>query len=98
MPLGAVQHGDISVTKQEWLEHVSSIPCVVCGQFNVETHHIEDVRDELSDYAVAALCAECHRGANGVHGLSRRGFERRTKLSQLDLVKRTIAAAVKELG
>ena len=85
------------MNKSSWLELVSSLSCVVCGARPVEVHHIEDVRDELSDYAVAALCPECHRGYQGVHGLSRRGFERRTKLSQLDLLKRTIKAIAKEL-
>jgi len=85
------------MNKSAWLDAVSSLDCVVCGRRPVEIHHIEDVRDNLSDYAAAALCFECHRGAGGVHGLSRRGYERRTKLSQLDLLKRTIAAVAKTL-
>ena len=85
------------MNKSAWLELVSSLPCVVCGARPVSVHHIEDVRDELSDYATVALCYDCHQGPNGVHGLSRRGFERRTKLSQLDLLKRTIKAIAREM-
>lgn len=87
----------VKMTKAQWLEAVSACPCVVCGAFGVEIHHIESVRDELSDFGVAALCPECHRGPLGVHGSSRRGFEMRTKLSQLDLLKRTIKAVAREL-
>ena len=85
------------LNKAKWLELVSSLSCVVCGARPVEIHHTESSRDSLSDYHVAALCHECHQGPIGVHGLHRMGFERRTKLSQIDLVKRTIAAAIKEL-
>ena len=85
------------MNKSEWLEKVSECSCVVCGARPVEIHHIESVRDNLSDYAVAALCVECHLGANGVHGSSRMGFERRTKISQIDLVKRTIKQVVQNL-
>ena len=85
------------MNKYDWIEAVSALPCVVCGARPVSVHHIEDVRDEFSDYAVAALCYDCHQGPAGVHGLSRRGFERRTKLSQLDLLKRTIQAVVKNI-
>lgn len=80
------------MNKSQWLEAVSELDCVVCGRRPVSIHHIESHRDALSDYAVAALCYDCHQGPNGVHGLSRRGYEARTKLSQLDLVKRTIQA------
>ena len=45
----------------------------------------------------AAELHECHQGSIGVHGLHRIGFERRTKLSEVDLVKRTLAAVVKEM-
>jgi hypothetical protein len=80
------------MNKSDFLEAVSSLDCVVCGARPVEIHHIESIRDNDSDYLCAALCPECHRGHNGVHGSSRMGFERRTKISQTDLVKRTIKA------
>lgn len=86
------------MNKSDWLERVSSLPCVVCGARPTEIHHPETNRDELSDWYVAALCAQCHRGPIGVHGSHRMGFERRTKISEIDLVKRTIAGAMKTVG
>lgn len=78
------------------LERVHEIPCVVCvkmglqPKFPVTAHHLESVRDALSDYAAVALCHEHHQGKNGIHGLSRRGFEMKYKLSELDLLKMTL--------
>ena len=85
------------MNKSEWLDRISALDCVVCGARPVEIHHPETRRDALSAYYVAALCHDCHQGPIGVHGLHRMGFERRTKLSEIDLVKRTIAAVVKEM-
>jgi hypothetical protein len=50
-------------------------------------HHLEFVRDEMADYAAIPICVECH--AN-LHRLSRRGFERQTKLTPIDLLAGTI--------
>jgi hypothetical protein len=85
-----------SVNAEAWLELVHSVPCVVCGKYGVEAHHLESDRDSMSHFLTAALCADCHRGPLGVHGSSRMGFERRTKITQLDLLKRTIKAIAKE--
>ena len=85
------------MNSSDFLDHISALDCVVCGSRPVEIHHIESVRDNDSDFLVAALCADCHRGPVGVHGSSRMGFERRTKISQTDLVKRTIKALWKSL-
>lgn len=62
----------------------------------VEAHHLEAVRDSESDYAAIPVCAEHHRGPNGIHGLSRRGFEARYKLSPIDLLALTIRAMEQE--
>jgi hypothetical protein len=84
------------VSARDHLERVHEIPCVVCVKmgtaptFPVTAHHLESVRDELSDYATVALCPQHHQGANGIHGLSRRGFEMKYKLSELDLLKLTL--------
>jgi hypothetical protein len=32
------------------------------------------------------LCREHHQGPNGIHGLRRRGFEMRYKLTSIDLL------------
>lgn len=82
------------------LDRIRSIPCLVCKELGLgatpsEAHHVESVRDGLSDYAAVPLCPEHHRGANGVHGLRRRGFELRYKLTDVDLLAMTIKELVK---
>jgi hypothetical protein len=78
------------------LERVHEVPCVVCVHLGlphtwpVHAHHLESVRDKFSDYAAVSLCEQHHTGPNGIHGLSRRGFEMRYKLSELDLLKLTL--------
>lgn len=84
------------------LERVRSIRCVVCTTMGVvqstptAAHHVESVRDGLSDYATVGLCYEHHQGPNGVHGLSRRAFEMRYRLSDIDLIALTIRALDRE--
>jgi hypothetical protein len=83
---------------KDHLERIHSLPCVVCvhlgvpPQYPTFAHHIESVRDKLSDYATIPTCETHHVGPDGVHGLSRRGFEARYKLSQIDLLSLTIKA------
>lgn len=78
------------------LERVHQIPCVVCELMGLKqesetaAHHVESVRDEDSDYGACALCYDHHQGANGVHGLGRRGFVTRYKLTDIDLIALTI--------
>jgi len=77
------------------LDRIHAIPCVLCahlglGSTQSEAHHVESVRDGLSDYATVPLCTEHHRGATGVHGLRRRGFEMRYRLTDVDLLAMTI--------
>ncbi len=76
----------------QWKELIHGLPCVVCllqtgeRRYGVQAHHLESVRDELSDWLEVPLCEEHHTGPNGVHGLHRREFNRRYKLD--DAVKR----------
>lgn len=84
---------------EEWKELIHGLPCVVCwiqtGQkrFSVEAHHLESVRDELSDWLEVPLCAEHHEGPNGVHGLHRRAFYTRYNLDDLSLIAGTLKLA-----
>lgn len=83
-------------------ERVRSVRCVVCSTMGMvqstptEAHHVESVRDGLSDYATAAVCVDHHTGPNGIHGLRRRGFEMRYKLTDIDLIALTIRALDRE--
>ena len=90
------------MSAKAYLERVRSVRCVVCTvmgmvqESGTEAHHIESVRDGVSDYATAALCHLHHQGSQGVHHLSRRGFEMRFKLSDIDLIALTIRALDRE--
>ena len=50
-------------------------------------HHPESVRDEMSDFGGIPMTDYWHKT---LHKLSRRGFETRTKLSELDMLCWTI--------
>lgn len=86
----------------EHLRRVRSLPCVVCAHMGMrqstvtEAHHVESVRDGLSDFATAAVCTEHHSGPQGIHGLHRRAFEMRYRLSDVDLLAMTIRLLDKE--
>lgn len=88
----------------DWQELIHGLPCVVCflqtGQrrYGVEAHHLESVRDDLSDWLEVPLCLEHHKGPNGVHGLSRRGFYTRYNLDDGALIACTIKLAVQSLS
>lgn len=51
-------------------------------------HHIEYSRGDLSDFLAVPLLDKYHSrdSATGIHHLSRRGFERMFKVSELDLI------------
>lgn len=78
------------------LSDLHSLPCVVHmylhdkpQESETVVHHLESVRDVNSDYAAIPICDDCHKM---LHSMSRRGFERFTKLSDLDLLALTIRA------
>ena len=81
------------MSAKEHLQRVRELPCVVCKVMGInqstptQAHHVESVRDATSDFAVAAICADHHME---LHRLSRREFERRTKLTPIDLLSLTI--------
>ena len=90
------------MTAKAHLARLHELRCVVCLHMGlpprtVEVHHLESVRDENSDYAAVPLCGEHHRGATGVHGLSRRGFADRYKLSDVDLLALTMKEVCRNL-
>lgn len=77
----------------DYQARVRELGCVVCMAHEnihntvfLQLHHVESVRDGLSEYAVVPLCASHHQGPNGVHGLGRRGFQARYKLTDVDLL------------
>jgi hypothetical protein len=79
------------MTARDHMERVASLPCLICkfclGQerYGVQVHHAGE-HTERDDWAVVPLCPDHHQGSEGVHGLHRRGFERRWKVSDVKLL------------
>ena len=79
---------------KSYQDRVRALGCVVCAETelvtypkdDVQLHHVESIRDGLSDYAIVPLCEWHHTGGGGVHGLGRRGFVARYKLTDVDLL------------
>lgn len=69
-----------------------ALPCVACVHLGFgetpaqELHHVGDPGVDRDDWAQVGLCREHHRGPTGVHGLRRREFERRYKLSDIQML------------
>jgi hypothetical protein len=85
----------MSAAGKRHMGRVASLPCVLCGASPVEVHHIREgqgAAQRAQDTLTCALCPECHRGPNGLHGLGRKGFYTRYKLDELDLLARTLEA------
>ena len=85
----------------KYLSRVAELGCVLCRRIGfedtpAEIHHIRDgqgMAQRSSDYLAIPLCREHHRGDSGVHGLGTGRFERRYKLTELDL----LADVIREL-
>ena len=74
-------------------ERIHELCCVACFLLlhkyvtPVQSHHPESVRDDLSEFSLVPLCFECH---SLLHQMRRRGWERMTKLTPIDLLAGTI--------
>jgi hypothetical protein len=79
---------------------LASLPCVVgevTGQAcrAEELHHAGE-HTERNDWALVPLCREHHQGATGVHGLHRREFHARYKLTDVRMLAITRELYAKE--
>lgn len=67
------------------LAKVKALPCSVCdAPAPSEAHHVK----QHSQYLCVALCEDCHRGYNGIHGT--KAFWRIRKMDELDALDVTI--------
>ena len=78
----------MNLTKYE--QRLRQLPCVVGtvtgqGCQCEELHHAGE-HTERNDWAQVPLCREHHQGSTGVHGLHRRGFESRYKLTDVRML------------
>ena len=58
---------------------IARLPCVVCRSLGhpspqVEVHHVAEGSGLRSDFSVAPLCMEHHRGKAGLHGMGTKAF------------------------
>lgn len=81
--------------ESEWLEKVSALGCVMTWHLfdryaPAEIHHLFDP-SQRSNFLVAPLSPEFHRGPNGFHGLGgERGFRARYKVGEVELLEMTL--------
>ena len=88
----------MSAAGKRHLTRVASLGCILCrhlghGETPAEIHHLREGRgasQRASDWIVAPLCPEHHRGKSGVHGLGTRGFAARYRLDEMDLLAMTL--------
>ena len=59
---------------------VAALGCVICRRLGfqpaipAEVHHIAEGSGLRSDFAIAGLCPEHHRGKSGLHGMGTKRF------------------------
>ena len=68
-----------SFRSKQYLEEVRNLPCVVCGQFGVDAHHIIGVGygfggtgTKAADWATFPLCRSHH---TGLHNMGAKSWE-----------------------
>ncbi len=80
---------------QKHMGKVQRLGCILCrylglGETPAEVHHLFDSASR-SDWLVAPLCPEHHRGSTGFHGLGGEpGFSARYKLTEASLLAMTL--------
>jgi len=90
------------VNLKTYESRLRQLPCVVGvvtgqGCQAEELHHVGEAT-ERNDWAQCGLCREHHQGATGIHGLHRRAFAARYKLSDVKLLAITRELYAKEFG
>jgi hypothetical protein len=80
---------------KRWMGKVAALPCCICGATPVQVHHIREgqgASQRAQDTLTIPLCPDHHQGANGIHGLGRKGFYARYNRDELDYLADTIEA------
>lgn len=68
-----------TVEEKKHLARVAQLPCCVCRFEEVELHHIRHglgLSQRASHYDTLPICFRHHRGADGIHTLGTRKWER----------------------
>lgn len=58
---------------ESYLRYVRSQPCIICGAYHTEAHHLKDsslagLGEKTPDYMAVSLCPSCHRNIDGTSG------------------------------
>lgn len=57
---------------ENYLRHVRNQPCIICGNYHSEAHHLKEsslagLGEKTPDYMAVSLCENCHRNYKGGH-------------------------------
>lgn len=75
----------MTAAERNHVERVKAAGCVCCdAQVPTEAHEIE----QGAWFTAVSLCADCHRGPNGLHGT--KTYMRVRKLSELSMLNETL--------
>lgn len=90
------------VSQERFENNLRELPCIVGYVMGMacrceELHHVGPA-DERDDMNQVPICVEHHKGATGVHGLHRREFARRYKLSDLKMLAVTRRLYLRRFG
>jgi len=80
------------MTKKEDYDRMARFGCILCSYLGYEgtpseIHHIRRTSQRKNSPSIP-LCREHHRGDTGVHGLGRKAFERKYKITEEELLER----------
>ena len=83
------------MNKKQHFARVAELGCCICKRVYdahepgpVELHHLRAGGWGKGNYlTVMPLCIEHHRGNTGIHGLGTKAFEKRYKITQLELLQ-----------
>jgi hypothetical protein len=86
--------------EKEHFRKTAEIGCILCYQLGnegtpAELHHIRRA-GKRRNAPVIPLCPEHHRGNTGIHGLGRKGFERKYETTEESLLQ--ILEQILEIG
>ena len=82
-----------------WMGQVAQLPCVVCGAYGVNVHHLtgqaagRGIGRKVADTLTIPLCVECH---NWLHSAGTKAWERACG-AQIDLLAATIENVARRL-
>ena len=81
------------MTKKEDYDRIARFGCILCSYLGYEVadvgceiHHIRRTSQRKNSPSIP-LCREHHRGDTGVHGLGRKAFERKYKITEEELLE-----------